>query len=178
MNNQGTLSIVENNGSTFYLTFKLGTETFAANVSRVINILELSEITKIPMASSLLKGFIKLGGNTLPVIDLRLKFRMEEATFTVSTCILVLVVKIDDHLIHLGVLVDSVQEVLKIEKKEIHPSPSIGSSYNSEAIVGVVESNDNFIMVLDVEKIFNPREVSELKEKQIQSEKLTEKVEQ
>jgi purine-binding chemotaxis protein CheW len=147
-----------------YLTFKLGDEIFAANVSKVLNILELTKITKVPMAPPYMKGVINLRGDVLPVVDVRLKFGMEETQFTTSTCILVLIIQIEDQTIHLGALVDSVQEVLEIEDKEILPPPSIGSSYNSQFITGVVEYEENFIMILDVERVFTGEELQELKE--------------
>lgn len=147
-----------------YLTFKLGDEIFAANVSKVLNILELTKITKVPMAPPYMKGVINLRGDVLPVVDVRLKFGMEETQFTPSTCILVLIIQIEDQTIHLGALVDSVQEVLEIEDKEILPPPSIGSSYHSEFITGVVEFQENFIMILDVERVFTGEELQELKE--------------
>lgn len=146
-----------------YLTFKLGDEIFAANVSKVLNILELTKITKVPMAPPYMKGVINLRGDVLPVVDVRLKFGMEETQFTPSTCILVLIIQIEDQTIHLGALVDSVQEVLEIEDKEILPPPSIGSSFNSQFITGVVEYEENFIMILDVEKVFTTSEIIVMK---------------
>lgn len=147
-----------------YLTFKLGDELFASNVSRVMNILELTKITKVPKAPSYMKGVINLRGDVLPVVDTRLKFGMEETQFTPSTCILVLIIEFEGETVHLGALVDSVQEVLEIEDKEILPPPSIGSTYRSDFIIGVVEHDENFIMVLDVEKVFTGEELKQLKE--------------
>ena len=147
-----------------YLTFKLGDELFAANVGKVLNILELSRITKVPKAPSYMKGVINLRGDMLSVIDTRLKFGMKETLFTPSTCILVLIIESEGDTIHLGALVDSVQEVLDIEDNEILAPPSIGSSYRSDFIIGVVKSNDEFIMLLDVEKVFTGDALQELKE--------------
>ena len=147
-----------------YLTFKLGDELFASNVGKVLNILELTRITKVPKAPAYMKGVINLRGDVLPVIDTRLKFGMEETQFTTSTCILVLIIEFEGETIHLGALVDSVQEVLEIEDHEILKPPSIGSSYRSDFILGVVQHDDNFIMLLDVEKVFTGEELKELKE--------------
>ena len=146
-----------------YLTFKLGDELFASNVSKVLNILELTKITKVPKAPAYMKGVINLRGDVLPVIDTRLKFGMEETQFTSSTCILVLIIQFEGATLHLGALVDSVQEVLEIEDHEIKKPPSIGSSYRSDFIQGVVEHDDNFIMLLNVEKVFTGDELKELK---------------
>lgn len=146
-----------------YLTFKLGDELFAANVSKVLNILEFTRITKVPKAPSYMKGVINLRGDVLPVIDTRLKFGMDETQFTTSTCILVLIIEFDNETIHLGALVDSVQEVLEFEENVILKAPSIGSSYRSDFIKGVVEHQDNFIMLLDVEKVFTSDELHDFK---------------
>lgn len=146
-----------------YLTFKLGDELFASNVAKVLNILELTKITKVPKAPSFMKGVINLRGDVLPVVDTRIKFGMGETQFTPSTCILVLIIEFEGETIHLGALVDSVQEVLEIEDKEILAPPSIGSSYRSDFIVGVVEHEEDFIMLLDVEKVFTDVELQVLK---------------
>ena len=146
-----------------YLTFKLGDELYASNVAKVLNILELTKITKVPKAPSYMKGVINLRGDVLPVVDTRIKFGMEETQFTASTCILVLIIEFEGETIHLGALVDSVQEVLEIEDKDILAPPSIGSTYRSDFIVGVVEHDEDFIMLLDVEKVFTDSELQVLK---------------
>lgn len=147
-----------------YLTFKLGDELFAANVSNVLNILEVLKITKVPMAPDYMKGVINLRGEVLPVVDVKVKFGMEETTFTGNTCILVLIIEsIDGSTIPLGALVDSVQEVLEIETSSILPPPSIGSAYHSDFITGIVSHEGNFIMILDVERIFTTDEIVQLK---------------
>lgn len=147
-----------------YLTFRLGEEIFAASVGNVLNILEVLKITKVPMAPEYMKGVINLRGEVLPVVDVKVKFGMEETTFTGNTCILVLIIEsIDGQTIHLGALVDSVQEVLEIETSSILPPPSIGSAYHSDFITGIVSHEGNFIMILDVEKIFTTDEIVQLK---------------
>ena len=145
-----------------YLTFKLGNELYAANVSKVLNILEMARITKVPKAPDYMKGIINLRGDVLPVVDMRVKFGMEETVVTTNTCILVLILNAGDEIVHLGALVDSVQEVLEIEDKEILPPPSIGLNYNSDFILGVVGSEDNFIMILDIERVFATEDIDAL----------------
>ena len=96
-----------------YLSFKLGDEIFASNVSKVLNILEMMKITKVPKAPTYMKGVINLRGTVLPVVDTRLKFGMLPIELTTNTCILVLDVKVDEESVHIGAIVDSVQEVLE-----------------------------------------------------------------
>ena len=147
-----------------YLTFKLGEEMFGANVAKVLNILEMTRITEVPKAPSYMKGVFNLRGSVLPFIDTRIKFDMGETVFTPNTCILVLDVETGGDTVHVGALVDSVQEVIEIEDDEIQPPPSIGSKYKSEFIEGMAKINDAFIMLLNMDLIFSTSETSLLRE--------------
>ena len=147
-----------------YLSFKLGDEYFASNVNKVLNILEMMKITKVPKAPTYMKGVINLRGSVLPLVDTRCKFGMTPTEISSDTCILVLDVEVDGQSIHIGALVDSVQEVLEIEQKDIQPPPSIGSKYQSEFIYGMVKSNEEFIMLLDMDKVFSADDIVSLKE--------------
>ena len=147
-----------------YLSFKLGDEIFAANVGKVLNILELTKITKVPKAPDYMKGVINLRGSVLPLVDTRIKFGMEPTEFTTNTCILVLDIDFDGESVHVGALVDAVQEVLEINNNEVEPPPSIGSKYKSEFIEGVAKSDEDFIMLLDMDLIFTNDELRVLKE--------------
>lgn len=147
-----------------YLTFKLDEEIFAASVDNVIEILELSKITKVPRAPHFMRGVINLRGNVLPVIDARLKFGLSKADDTVNTCILVLSIKLEESRIMIGALVDAVQEVLEIEKESIQPAPSIGSKYRTEFIQGMIKQNEQFIMLIDLDLIFSDTELTLLQE--------------
>jgi purine-binding chemotaxis protein CheW len=147
-----------------YLSFSLGEEVFAASVAKVIEILEVPKITKVPKAPAYMRGVVNLRGSVLPVIDTRLKFGMTASTDTVNTCIMVLNVQIDSESFVLGALVDAVQEVFEISDDEIKPAPSIGSKYKSEFIEGMVKTNEQFIMLLNLDKVFSSDELITLQE--------------
>lgn len=147
-----------------YLSFRLGEELFAASVAKVIEILEVPKITKVPKSPAYMRGVLNLRGSVLPVIDTRLKFGMSASTDTVNTCIMVLNVKIDSDSFVLGALVDAVQEVFEISEDEIKPAPSIGSKYKSEFIEGMVKTNEQFIMLLNLDKVFSSDELITLQE--------------
>jgi purine-binding chemotaxis protein CheW len=147
-----------------YLTFRLGEELFAANVSKVLNILEMTKVTKVPKAPNYMKGVINLRGAVLPLVDTRIKFEMSETEFTANTCILVLDIEMNNESVHVGALVDSVQEVLEINDSQIQPPPSIGTRYKSEFIEGIAKIEDEFIMILNMDLIFSTDELSILKE--------------
>jgi purine-binding chemotaxis protein CheW len=147
-----------------YLTFKLGEESFAANVSKVLNILEMVKVTKVPKAPNYMKGVINLRGSVLPLIDTRIKFDMGETEITQNTCILVLEIDKDGETLQVGALVDAVLEVLEFEKNEIMDPPSIGVKYKTEFIEGMAKKDDDFIMILNMDLVFTTEEVIMIKE--------------
>lgn len=153
-----------------YLSFNLGEEEFAAHVSKVLNILEMTKITEVPKAPEYMKGVINLRGTVLPVVDTRIKFGMAPTEYTTNTCIVVMEVEMEGDMVQVGALVDSVQAVLEIDDSQIQPPPSIGSKYKSEFISGMAKVNERFIMLLDMEKVFSSDEIISLKEKTSEGE--------
>jgi purine-binding chemotaxis protein CheW len=147
-----------------YLSFKLSEEVFAINVSKVINILEMNRITKIPKAPDYMKGVINLRGTVLPIVDLRIKFGLPEKETTVDTSIIVLSIDLNGEPVLVGTLVDAVKEVLELKTDEIAPSPTIGSKYNSCFIEGMWRMEDNFIMILDIDKVFSADDIIDIRE--------------
>lgn len=142
-----------------YLSFKLGEELFATNVEKVLNILEYKKITKIPDAPAYMKGVINLRGKVLPVVDMRVKFGLPETENTVETSIIVLDIEMEGDRVDLGILVDSVCEVLEIDRALIEPSPSIGTRYKAQFIEGLWRKEDKFIMLLHIDSIFSADEI-------------------
>ena len=137
-----------------YLTFKLSDEIFAIDVSKVREILEFTSITKVPQTPEFMRGVINLRGSVVPVIDLRLNFGMECTEQTVNTCIIVVEVDLDGELIVLGALADSVQEVVEMEPDKIEPAPHLGTKLNTEFIKGMGKIDNEFVMILDIDKVF------------------------
>ena len=158
------MSMDSDNKLQTYLSFKLGEEVFAINVSKVTNILEMSQITKIPKAPEYMKGVINLRGTVLPVIDLRLKFGLPEKEATVDTSIIVLSINLDGEMVMVGTQVDAVKEVLEFKTDDIAPSPTIGSKYNSGFIEGMWRMGDKFIMILDIDRVFSVDDIIDVKE--------------
>jgi purine-binding chemotaxis protein CheW len=155
-----------------YLTFKIGDEVFAANVAKVLNILELQPITKVPQAPDYMKGVINLRGEVLPVVDSKFKFGLGETEFTNNTCILVLDIEINNEQVHIGALVDSVLEVLELEDKDIEEPPSIGTKYKNEFIEGMAKQADKFVMILNMDLVFSMDELVLIKEKTQEGESI------
>ncbi len=145
-----------------FLSFKVGPELFAADVSKVLNILEMTKITRVPKSPNYLKGVINLRGNVLPVLDTRIKFGLEETEYTTNTCILVLEIKIKTESVQLGAIVDSVDAVIEIDKDDIKPPPTIGTSYKADLLKGFTKVNDEFIMIIDTDRVFADDEILDL----------------
>ncbi|QEM67990.1 chemotaxis protein CheW [Geobacter sp. FeAm09] len=142
-----------------YLTFKLDEEIFALDVAKVREILEYTGITKVPQTPDFMRGVINLRGSVVPVIDLRLKFGMSATERTVNTCIIVVEVELLDETLILGVLADSVQEVIELEPEQIEAAPHIGTHLNTDFIKGMGKHDTRFIMILDSDKIFTDEEL-------------------
>jgi len=132
-----------------YLTFALGQEEYGIEILKVREIIGMMGITSVPQAPHEVKGVINLRGKVIPVIDLRLKFGMTEIEHTSETCIIV--VTINDVMI--GIIIDRVNEVLDIPAENIEPPPSMGSSVNTEFILGVGKVGDTVKMLLNVDTI-------------------------
>jgi purine-binding chemotaxis protein CheW len=158
------MSIDKSLGVQTYLSFKLSEEAFAINVSKALNILEMSHITRVPKTPDYIKGVINLRGTVLPVVDLRIKFGLPEKENTVDTSIIVLSIDIEGEPVLAGILVDSVKEVLELKSEDIVPSPKIGAKYNSGFIDGMWRVGEKFIMILDIDKVFATDEIIDFKE--------------
>lgn len=143
-----------------YLTFKLEDEVFAVWVSKVREILDHTNITKVPRTPDFMRGVINLRGSVVPVVDLRLKFGMTKTEQLVNTCIIVIEIGLDDETTVLGALADSVQEVIELEPAQIEPPPKIGTRLKTEFIKGIGKRENEFIMILDIDKVFSSDELS------------------
>ena len=145
-----------------YLTFTLAEEQYAADVSRVREVLELLPFTKIPRMPAYMKGVINIRGSVVPVVDLRQKFGMPEAEQTVDTSIIVMDVGEGEERITVGCLADSVEEVIDIPPESVEPAPSFGTKVDTEFIDGIAKRDEQFIIVLDINRVFDEREIASL----------------
>jgi len=143
-----------------YLTFRVGEEDFALDVSNVREILEFTSITRVPKTPEYMRGVINLRGSVVPVLDMRLKFGLTEARKTIDTCIIVLEVDIDGEKTVIGALVDSVQEVFELDPQHIEPAPRIGTRLRTDFIRGMGKRDDRFIIILNIDKVFSSEELS------------------
>ncbi|MEK6744346.1 MAG: chemotaxis protein CheW [Nitrospirota bacterium] len=152
--------------TTQFLTFKLGDEVFALDISKVREVLDFTTVTKVPRTPEFMRGVINLRGSVVPVVDLRLKFGMTRTESSVNTCIIITEVTVDNDTTILGALADSVQEVLDLEPGSIAPAPKIGTKLKTEFIKGMGKRDDRFIIILDIDKVFSTDELALVKQEE------------
>jgi len=145
--------------TTQYLTFKLEDELFALDIGKVREVLDFTTITKVPQTPDYMRGVINLRGSVVPVVDLRLKFGMVMAEQTVNTCVIIVEVELEGEKVVMGAMADAVQEVLDLEPDQIEPPPRIGTKLNTEFIKGMGKHNEQFIIILDIDKVFTQGEL-------------------
>jgi purine-binding chemotaxis protein CheW len=146
-----------------YLTFRIAKEDFAVDVHRVREILELVKITQVPKTPAFMKGVINLRGSVVPVVDMHLKFDFKAEEQTVDTCIIVMEVTIGKQLVVLGVIADMVKEVTEIDAGNIEPAPKIGTTIDVEFIEGIGKIGDDFVIILDINKVFSQEDIKLVK---------------
>ncbi|MBC8550929.1 MAG: purine-binding chemotaxis protein CheW [Candidatus Brocadiales bacterium] len=138
-----------------FLTFILGDEVYGFEILKVREIIGLMDITTVPQTPGYMKGVINLRGKVIPVIDLRLKFSMQEEDHTQETC--VIVVEVDNTSI--GIIVDSVSEVSDISGEEIEEAPSFGQGIDTSFIMGLGKVKEKIIILLDIETVLSSEEL-------------------
>jgi purine-binding chemotaxis protein CheW len=143
-----------------YLSFKLEEEVFALEISKVREVLDYTAVTKVPQTPNFMLGVINLRGSVVPVVDMRLKFGMPRSATTVNTCIIIVEIDLDDEVTILGALADSVQEVMDLDPEQIEPPPRIGTRLKTHFIKGMGKKDSEFIIILDIDKIFSADELA------------------
>ena len=142
-----------------YLTFILGGEEYAIAILRVREILEYSNVTRVPSTPECICGVINLRGSVLPVIDLAVKFGLPPTEPTKQTCIVVVEVELDGEQTVLGVLTDAVNQVIELRDTSIQPPPAFGTKVRLEFLRGLGEVENGFILVLDIERLLTSEEL-------------------
>ena len=158
------MAVAEITETKTYLTFTLDEEDFGVDVSNVREVLDFSNVTKVPRTPDYMKGVINLRGSVVPVVDMRIKFGLEEAEATVDTCIIVMEVEMEGEATVIGALADSVKEVFELDPNSIEPPPRIGTRLDTEFISGMGKYKDNFIIILDINEVFSAEELDLFKD--------------
>ena len=156
-----------------YLSFNLDKELFSVKVEQVREVLELQSITRIPKTFDFMRGVINVRGSVVPVVDLRLKFGLQVVEATVDTCIIVVEVQQESEAVVLGILVDSVEEVIDLEQDQIEPPPKIGTKLSTEFIRGIGKRDGKFVILLDIDRMFSTEEMEVIQEAESLSSAIT-----
>jgi purine-binding chemotaxis protein CheW len=143
-----------------FLTFHLGKESYGLEIRHVTEIIVLQEITKVPDLPEFIIGVVNLRGNVISVMDMRKRFNLESREYDDRTCIIV--VNIKD--IAIGLLVDTVNEVLNIPEENVDPPPKTHSGIKSSYVMGMGKVGDQVKILLDIEKILHEEELEQIQQ--------------
>jgi purine-binding chemotaxis protein CheW len=156
--------------TTQYLTFRLADEIYALDIGKVREVLDFGAVTRVPRTPDFLRGVINLRGSVVPVADLRLRFGMSMTEKTVNTCVIITEVSVDGEAVVLGMLADSVQEVIELDQKGITPPPKIGTRVRTDFIRGMASRDDRFLIILDIDKVFSSDDIALVRQSETQPE--------
>ena len=145
-----------------YLTFMLGGEMFAIGIVVIKEIIEYGQVTPVPRMPDFIRGVINLRGAVVPVIDLSARFGRGPGVIGRRTCIVIIETGLGADIQTLGVMVDSVSEVLEIPSAEIEPPPSFGTHIRTDFIAGMGKVRGKFVIILDVNHVLSTEEMADL----------------
>ncbi len=149
-------------GQNQFLTFLLGGEMFAIPILNIKEIIEYGHLTTVPMMPSFIRGVINLRGSVVPVVDLAVRFGRKTGDVTRRTCIVIIEIETGDEKQDVGVVVDTVNEVLEIPRTEIEHAPSFGARIRADFIRGMGKINGKFVIILDVNHVLSIDEMAML----------------
>lgn len=145
-----------------YLTFMIGGEEYAVSLLKVKEIIEYDTVTEIPKTPEWVRGVINLRGNVVPVIDLAVKFRLAPSLPGKLTCIVITEVQCEGEATVMGIMADSVRQVIDLKSQDIEVPPSFGTRVKVDYLLGMARSGKKFCLLLDTEKVLSTDELLEL----------------
>ncbi|MBW1779641.1 MAG: purine-binding chemotaxis protein CheW [Deltaproteobacteria bacterium] len=154
---QAVKAMANNDGK--YLTFTLANEEYGIGILKIKEIIGMMSITTVPQTPEFVKGVINLRGKVIPVVDLRLRFGMEEIDYTERTCIVVVEIAAQSGTVMIGIVVDSVSEVLNIKGEDIEETPTFGTRLNTDYILGMAKIEGGVKILLDIDRVLNADEI-------------------
>ncbi|MCF8070042.1 MAG: chemotaxis protein CheW [Desulfobacterales bacterium] len=147
-----------------YLTFSLAEEEYGIGILKIKEIIGMMAITTIPNTPDFVKGVVNLRGKVIPVLDLRQRFEMVPNEYNDRTCIIVVEIESNSGILLIGTVVDSVSEVVSINREDIEETPAFGVNLDTNYILGMAKIDDGVKILLDIDQVLSPREVSMLGE--------------
>lgn len=158
--NKDSPSNIEDSGQ--YLTFLQRGEMFAIGILGIKEIIEYANLTTVPLMPVFISGVINIRGAVVPVIDLSARFGREAAVTTRRSCIVIIETDNEGEKIDIGIIVDSVSEVLEIPPVDIEPAPHFGTNIRADFISGMGKINDKFVIILDINRVLSIDEMGDL----------------
>lgn len=146
-----------------YLTFTLEDEEYGIGILKIKEIIGMMPITTVPQTPRFVKGVINLRGKVIPIVDLRLRFGMAERGYNDRTCIIVVEIASHEETVMIGIVVDSVSEVLTIAGENIEDTPTFGTRLNTDYILGMAKMEGGVKILLDIDKVLSSEEISMVK---------------
>lgn len=154
---QAVKAIADKEGK--YLTFTLGGEEYGIGILKIKEIIGMMHVTTMPQTPDFVKGVINLRGKVIPVMDLRLRFGMDAMDYTERTCIIVVEIEGNSGTIQIGIVVDSVSEVLNIKGDDIEDTPAFGTRLNTDYILGMAKMEGGVKILLDIDRVLTSEEL-------------------
>ncbi|MDR2861160.1 MAG: chemotaxis protein CheW [Syntrophobacterales bacterium] len=145
-----------------YLTFSLSGEEYGIGIRKVREIIGMMTVTHVPQTPYYIKGVINLRGKVIPIVDLRLKFGMEAMDYTERTCIIVVEILEEGKTIAMGLVVDSVSEVVSIREGDVDDTPAFGNAIDTNYILGMAKTGGGVKILLDIDRVFASEEIADL----------------
>lgn len=145
-----------------YLTFSLAEEEYGIGILKIKEIIGMMPITTVPQTPDFVKGVINLRGKVIPVIDLRLRFGIESNDYTERTCIIVVEILGQNGTVQIGIVVDTVSEVLNVKADDVEDTPAFGTKLNTEYILGMAKMEGGVKILLDIDRVLNASEISSI----------------
>lgn len=145
-----------------YLTFLVDKESFAISILDVKEIIEIANITHVPLTPDYIHGVINLRGSVVPVIDLSARLKHRPAEVNKRSCIVLVEVEVADSTQLIGMLVDEVREILEIPPENIQPAPDFGTDIRTDFIQSMARVDEKFIILLAINKVLSLEELSQL----------------
>ncbi|QFY89090.1 purine-binding chemotaxis protein CheW [Magnetovirga frankeli] len=145
-----------------YLSFELGGELYAVEILKVQEIRGWAPVRPLPNTPEHVKGVLDLRGVIVPIVDLRIRFGLDPGEYTPTTVIIVLAVHQDDQPLVIGVVVDSVSDVLDVAADEVRKPPRMGGHIDYRYLVGMVNRQEQMVVLLDSDQLLDPEELKDL----------------
>lgn len=147
-----------------YLTFLLGDDIYGVDILRVQEVRGWTKVREIPNTPGYVKGVLDLRGTIVPIVDLRTRLSIENVEYTPITVVIVLSIEVEDESYVIGIVVDTVSDVLDVKKDEIKKAPNFGTKVETKFIEGMVMAEAGMVVLMNIDKLLNPDELSALQE--------------